>query len=135
MYKLSKRSLDELKGVHPDLVKVVKRAIEITSQDFLVTTGVRTQEEQDALYEQGRTKPGPIVTWTRNSNHLPKSDGYGYAVDLCPYPVDWDNVGKFTNIASAMLKAATELGVQMGWGGYYVKTKDYPHFELIKKGK
>ena len=62
MYKLSQRSLDALAGVHPDLIKVVKRAIETTKQDFLVTEGLRTTQRQQDLYAQGRTKHGSIVT-------------------------------------------------------------------------
>ena len=133
MYKLSQRSLDNLDGVHPDLVKVVKRAIQTTKQDFLVTAGLRTTAEQQALYAQGRTKPGSIVTKAdgvkNKSNHQAKSDGYGHAVDLVPYPVDWNDVSKFKAIANAMLLAASELRVKIEWGGLW-KFTDYPHFEL-----
>ena len=45
-YKLSTKSLSNLKGVHPDLVKVVKRAIELTECDFTVTEGLRIKQRQ-----------------------------------------------------------------------------------------
>ena len=116
-FTLSKASLDKLQGVHPKLVNVVKRAIELTKQDFKVLEGVRTPERQKELYAQGRTKPGPKVTWTLTSNHFvnPKT-GHGHAVDLVPYPVDWETLSKFDAIQKAMFAAAKELGVTIRWG-------------------
>lgn len=128
-YVLSQRSLDALKGVHPNMVRVVKRAIQITQQDFLVTEGVRTPERQRQLYAQGRTAPGPKVTWTLQSNHFLQKSGYGHAVDLCPYPVDWNSIPKFKAIESAMKQAALAEGVRIVAGADWSKP-DRPHFEL-----
>ena len=111
------------------MVRVVKRAIQITSQDFLITCGVRTPAEQAKLYAQGRTTPGPKVTWTLKSNHFVQKSGYGHAVDLCPFPVDWNDRRKFHVIASAMKQAALAEGVKIVWGGDW-GTPDLPHFEL-----
>lgn len=122
-----------LAGVHPDVVRVVKRAIEITAQDFIVTEGVRTPERQRELYAQGRTKPGKIVTKTLTSNHFKHADGYGHAVDLTPYPVDYEGPVKFPKheaIAKAMKAAAAELGVKIQWGGDWKGFVDRPHYEL-----
>ena len=139
-YSLSQRSLNNLKGVHPNLVAVVKRAIEITEQDFIVIEGVRTQARQDELWAQGRTKPGPIVTWTKDaSSHGIGKDGFGHAVDICPYPVDWSDISKFDAIYVAMMAAAQELGVRLRYGGDWdmdgiLREKgesDSPHFELV----
>lgn len=131
-YGLSARSLKALEGVHPDLVRVVKRAITITPQDFLVLEGVRTPERQRELYAQGRTKPGKKVTWTLVSNHFKKADGFGRAVDLCPFPVDWNDHKKFAAIAKAMKEAAKAEGVPLAWGGDWRTNKDSPHFELAR---
>lgn len=132
-YKLGTRSRENLKGVHPDLVKVVERAIELSTQDFTVIEGVRTQERQQELYAQGRTKPGNKVTNAdgvkNKSNHQVKSDGLGHAVDIVPYPVDWNSSVKFNNIAVAMKLAACQLGIDITWGGDW-KMLDLPHFEL-----
>jgi len=139
-YILSKRSLGNLEGVHPSLVAVVKRAIEITKQDFVVIEGVRTQARQDELWAQGRTKPGPIVTWTKDaSSHGIGADGYGHAVDIAPYPVDWNDTKKFDAIALAMFSAASEIGVRLRWGADWDMDgiprergeSDSPHFELV----
>lgn len=138
-YALGAKSLAKLEGVHPDLVKVVKRAIQISDQDFMVLEGVRTPARQKELYAQGRTKPGPKVTWTLTSNHFKQADGSGHAVDLVPYPVDWNTPSKFTAIAKAMLVAADDLGVKLRWGGNWdgddrpgeKGESDGPHFERL----
>lgn len=134
---LSARSLANLQGVHPRLVAVVQRAIQITTQDFSVLQSVRTQAEQDEKYAQGRTKPGPVVTWTRHSKHIPGADGYSHAVDL--FPGDWNTLAKFDTVAKAMFTAAAELGVSIRWGADWDRDgkprekgeTDSPHFEWV----
>ena len=120
MYKLSQRSLDRLKGVHPDLVKVVKRAIELTEHDFSVIEGVRSVETQREYVAKGVSK-------TMNSRHLT-----GHAVDLYPVgrPTPWD---KCAVVAKAMKKAADELGVPIVWGGDWRSFVDQPHYELDRR--
>lgn len=110
-YKLSQRSLGRLDGVNPNLVAVVKRAIEITTVDFGVTEGVRTLATQRGYVAAGKSQ-------TMNSMHLPQSDGYGHAVDLVAYvgsQVSWE-INLYDNIADAMKQAATEVGVGLRWG-------------------
>lgn len=131
-FSLSKRSTDNLQGVHPDLVRVVERAIQITRQDFTITEGIRTPARQAELYAQGRTKPGKVVTWTMNSNHFRHAQtGYGHAVDFCPFPVDWTKPAKFQAIAAAFKQAARELNVRIEWGGdWQARNRDLPHVQL-----
>ena len=132
-FKLGKTSLARLQGVDETLVNVVKRAIEISEVDFTVMEGVRTLERQRELYAQGRTAPGKIVTWTMKSRHIE-----GKAVDLVPYPLDWNDLEKFNKIKDAMLQAARELDVNLRWGadwdgdGKYREKGEYdsPHFEI-----
>ena len=105
-FKLSQRSLDRLEGVKPDLVKVVKRAIELTTVDFGVIEGVRTEERQKELVAKGASK-------TMKSKHLD-----GNAVDLMVY-VDgrgcWE-LNLYDEVADAMRTAAIEEGVPVRWG-------------------
>jgi peptidoglycan L-alanyl-D-glutamate endopeptidase CwlK len=137
-FSLGATSRARLKGVHPQLVRVVERAIELTTVDFMVLEGVRTPQRQRELYAQGRTKPGKVVTWTLTSNHFVKADGFGHAVDLCPWPVDWNDLEKFDAIAKAMFAAAAALGVRIRWGADWDRDgkrrergeTDSPHFEL-----
>lgn len=110
-YKLSKRSLARLEGVDDRMVRVVKRAIELTTVDFGVTEGVRTLETQKKYVAAGKSQ-------TMNSKHLPQSDGYGHAVDLVAYvgsKVSWET-NLYDNIADAMKQAAIEEGVPIRWG-------------------
>jgi len=110
-YKLGTRSLQKLSGVHPDLVAVVKRAIEISEQDFSVICGLRTIEEQKALVAKGASK-------TMKSYHLE-----GKAVDLAAYcdGIRWE-LNLYDEIADAMIKASKELGVTLTWGAAWHRT-------------
>lgn len=122
-YQLSKKSLSRLEGVHDDLVRVVKRAIEITTVDFTVLEGLRTKERQAQLLKAG-------ATTTMNSRHLT-----GHAVDLGALvggKVRWD-WPLYYKIADAMKAASAELDIPIEWGGDWKKFKDGPHFELNRR--
>ena len=122
---MDKLSEQKLKRVKADLVSVVKRAFEI-SPPFTVVQGNRTQAEQNALYAQGRTKPGNIVTWTKNSKHIG-----GNAIDFAALvngKISW-NDKLYPQIAAAFKRAAKELKVGIEWGGDW-KTKDWGHIQL-----
>lgn len=126
-YTFSTRSKNNLQGVHPHLVAIATRAINITSQDFIVIHGVRSREECMVNYGKGRTaaqcaaKGIPAsyarpkerkVTWLNNpfaSKHCKQKDGYGHAIDICPHPVDWSDIKKFDAIAKAMFEAEKQL--------------------------
>ncbi len=142
-FKLSQRSLDRLVGVHPKLVTVVRRAIEVSTVDFMVGEGVRSAERQAALYAQGRTKPGNIVTWVRVSQHQVKADGLGHAVDLWALDpggaIDWGSIPLYEAVYKAMFRAAGELGTAirsgMDWDRDGVLHEhgevDLAHYELV----
>ena len=119
-FKLSQRSLDRMKGVDERLVNVVKRAIEISEVDFIVTEGLRTKERQAELLKAGATR-------TMNSKHI-----VGKAVDLAAVvdgQVRWD-WPLYSKLATAMKRAAEILNVKIEWGGDWVTFKDGPHFQL-----
>jgi len=120
-YKLGTRSLQNLSGVHPDLVAVVKLAISITEQDFTVIEGVRNINRQRELYKAGKST-------TMNSRHIT-----GHAVDMVPWPVDWNDLERFEVVAEAMKTAAEELDIPIVWGGDWKSFYDAPHFELDRK--
>jgi peptidoglycan LD-endopeptidase CwlK len=120
-YVLGKRSKERLEGVHPDLVAVVERAIEISKVDFTVLEGVRTRERQKELFDKGASK-------TMNSRHLT-----GHAVDLAPWPIDWNDLGRFRIMSEAVKMASVELEVPVTWGGDWRSFYDGPHFELDRK--
>lgn len=149
-FKLGDASILELTNVHEDLVSVVKRALELTVQDFAVHDGIRSVVEQKKLMAAGASK-------TMDSRHLT-----GHAVDLVPYingklRWEWEPIYK---IADAVRIAAKELEIPIRWGGawdinftdsealpeylvsdYVTRLKkagkkafiDGPHFELSRK--
>lgn len=122
-YRLSTISRNNLRGVHPDLVRVVERAIQITPVDFRVLEGLRSKAQQRKNIEKG-------VSWTMNSRHLT-----GHAVDLVPMigkEISW-SWPLFYPLADAVKKAAAELHIPIKWGGDWKKNKDGPHFELDRK--
>lgn len=120
MFTLGPRSVLRLQGVHPDLVKVVHRAIQLTPVDFTVLEGLRTLERQKTLVAAGASK-------TMNSRHLT-----GHAVDLGAWvdgQVRWD-WPLYHQIAAAMKAAAKELTIPLEWGGDWRTFKDGPHYQL-----
>ena len=126
--KLGKRSLDRLVGVHPSLVAVFKKACESMPFDITVLEGLRTAERQAELLKQGATK-------VKVSRHMS-----GNAIDIAPYPIDWNDTERFKIVAHHMFAAAKELGIVIRWGGNWSRIDetvkptssfvDMPHFEL-----
>jgi len=148
-FKLSKRSQDNLLGVDPTLVSIVRRAIQITTVDFAVTEGVRSAKRQQELFAKGATQ-------TLQSKHLT-----GRAVDLVAFiggRISWE-LNLYDEIADAMRLAALEKNAGVRWGAawnipdirhwsgtmeeamhHYVDARrklgqrpfiDAPHFELV----
>lgn len=128
--EFSKSSLSKLKGVHPDLVRVVMRCAKDWKDKqftFGITCGVRTIEEQRVLVKKGASR-------TMNSRHIPAKNGFSHAVDVVAMidgkaKWDWPLYGK---IAKAMKSAAKAEKVPLEWGGDWVSFKDGPHFQLPK---
>lgn len=119
-FRFSKRSRARMEGVHPELVAVTKRALELTDVDFSVIEGMRTVSRQRELVARGASK-------TMNSRHLT-----GHAIDIAPYidgEIRWD-WPPFYKLAKAMKEAARELCVDLEWGGDWRTFKDGPHFQL-----
>lgn len=140
MPRFSQRSKDALVGVHPRLVQLMEAAIIDTPVDFTITEGVRTDARQKQLYAQGRTTKGPIVTskngTTNKSNHQPKADGFGHAVDLYPFVggkllvTERETVPHLQTIAKHIKATAAKLNINITWGGDWRTPYDPPHFEL-----
>ena len=120
MFTLGPTSILRLKGLHPDLVKVVQRAIQISTVDFTVLEGLRSLERQKALVAAGASQ-------TMKSRHLD-----GHAVDLGAWvddKVDW-SWPLYSKVADAMKQAAKDVNVPIEWGGDWTTFKDGPHFQL-----
>ena len=126
--KLTFASYAKLRGVHPDLVRVVLRCAADWADPatgFIVTCGVRTLEEQKILKAKGASK-------TLRSRHLKAANGFAHAVDLaCTIKgqVRWD-FPLYDKLAKRMKAAAKKEGVLLEWGGDWKTFKDGPHFQL-----
>jgi len=121
-FKLSERSLSRMRGVDPDLVAIVHRAIELTPIDFMVTEGLRTRERQKQLVAAGASR-------TMNSRHI-----IGQAIDFAAIvdgDVRWD-WPLYAKIAPAFKQAAKELGHRITWGGDWPRFRDGPHIQIEK---
>lgn len=120
MNKFSQRSENNLKGVNADLVKIVRRALQLSPVDFGITEGLRTVERQRQMVATGKSQ-------TMNSRHIT-----GHAVDVFAYPTsdgswEWKY---YEQIATAFKQAAKELNIPVEWGGDWKTLKDGPHFQL-----
>jgi len=120
---LGQRSLSRLEGVHPDLVRVVKKAAAMSPLDFTVLEGLRTLDRQKQLIAAGASS---LKDPTR-SRHVT-----GHAVDLAPMiggTVRWD-WPLYHQLAAVVKDAAKAENVSIQWGGDWRTFKDGPHWEL-----
>jgi peptidoglycan L-alanyl-D-glutamate endopeptidase CwlK len=125
---ISKTSETRLKGVHPDLVRVVRRCArdwKDPDTGWIITCGRRTLAEQKLLLAKGATR-------TLRSRHIPAANGYSHAVDFaCTIKGvprwDWPLYHK---LAKAVKAAAKAEKVPIEWGGDWTTFKDGPHYQL-----
>lgn len=119
-FSFSERSINNMKGVHPDLRSVFHAAITLTEVDFVITEGLRSFSRQQELHDNGATK-------TMNSRHLT-----GHAMDVVALvggEVRWD-WPLYEKIATAVKAAANLQQIDVEWGGDWTSFKDGPHFQL-----
>lgn len=136
--QVMKKSAARLNGLHP----VVKQAAELLIErsykrgvPIVITQGLRTIAEQNALYNQGRTLPGLIVTNARGGHSY---HNFGLAIDFALLMPDGKNVswdmrrdGDFDRTFDwlEVVEEAKKIGFE--WGGDWKTFKDYPHFEMV----
>lgn len=127
MFEFGERSLRNLEGVNPKLQQLAKEALQESKVDFLITEGLRTKERQKELVAKGLSN-------TMKSKHIT-----GHAIDIVPYPIDWNDWGKFLEIYEVFKVASAKNGIKFRWGGDWnmngtfkdERFMDGPHFELI----
>jgi peptidoglycan LD-endopeptidase CwlK len=122
-FRFGTRSERFLGEVHPDLARVMRKALSLSEIDFAVTEGRRTNARQKRLVAAGASR-------TLNSRHLT-----GHAVDVVPFidgQARWD-WPLFHRLALAVSEAARLEQVPIIWGGNWRTFKDGPHFELERK--
>ena len=130
MPKFGKRSKERLKTCHADIRMVMNEVIKYV--DCSILEGHREKERQNQLYDEGKTK---VLYPNGRHNDYPSN-----AVDVVPYPVNWQDRERMTLFAGFVLGVANQMGVNLRWGGdwdqdWYVhdnKFDDFPHFEIKK---
>ena len=118
--KWSNASLSKLQGIHPDLRRVMDRALQEAAIDFRVLEGLRTLARQKQLVASGASQ-------TLRSRHLT-----GHAVDIAPLvggKVSWD-WPLYHRLAPAVKLASQAEGVAIEWGGDWRSFPDGPHWQL-----
>ena len=103
MPHFGKRSKQRLKGVDTKLVNVLNELVKI--MDVTIIEGLRSQERQDELVAKGASK-------TKYSKHI-----QGKAVDLAPYPIDWEDRERFHYMGGMVRGIGQQLNVNIRWGG------------------
>ena len=119
MPSFSKQSRDKLQKLHPDLVKILAEAIKYI--DFTVLCTYRGREEQDKAYKEGKSKA--------KYGQSPHNCNPALAVDVAPYPIDWEDKKRFEELARMLQYCADREEIQITWGGNF-SFVDMPHFEL-----
>ena len=129
MYKYSNKSLKFLYECHTDLQNIMCELIKI--YDVTIICGHRGEEEQNKLFLEGRSK-----LKFPNSNHNSRP---ALAIDVVPYPIDWDDLNRFYFMSGIIKSISANLGLKVRWGGDWNNNNsfkdqsfnDLPHFELI----
>lgn len=119
-FRFGTRSNNNLKGVKPELVKLMKESIVNSPYDFMITCGLRTKEQQKVLVATGKSR-------TMKSKHLT-----GDAVDIAVLfngEVSWE-LKYYKEVATHVKKMAKTLGIRVTWGGDWSGFIDGPHFQL-----
>ena len=128
MPKFGRRSRNNLATCHEDLQKVFNEVIKTV--DCSVIEGHRSEERQNKLYDEGKTK----VRYPKGRHNASPSN----AADVVPYPIDWEDRERFHLFAGYVLGVARGMGITLRWGGDWNmnfevddnKFDDFPHFEL-----
>lgn len=133
-YHFSHRSKSNLQTVDKRLRMLANRAIDII--DFTVLEGRRSKGRQNRLYEKGKSK----LQWPESKHNVEDPDDLAKAIDVAPYPIDWEQKDEFILLGGIMIALAHEMGIDLRWGGdwdgdndlYDQSFDDLVHFELAE---
>ena len=120
MPKFGKRSKERLRGIDARLVSVLNELVKI--MDVTIIEGLRSEQRQEKLLKEGSTK-------TKFSKHIT-----GKAVDLAPYPIDWEDRDRFHYMGGMIRGIAKQLNINVRWGGDWDsdgETKDNRFDDLV----
>ena len=127
MFKLSKRSTSRLFGTDPRIMEIVQLALTITPVDFGIPEygGLRSMPTQNQLFTRGLSKCDGVDKLSKHQS--------GTAFDVYAYAdgkANW-STKDMTQVAAAILQAASILKYPLEWGGHWKSWRDMPHFQLV----
>jgi peptidoglycan LD-endopeptidase CwlK len=123
MPQFSRRSLDNLATCHPALQLLFQEAIK--EADFVVLEGHRGREAQNKAFRDGKSG----LPWPNSKHNQVPS----LAADVAPWPLDWEDTGRFKTLATVIKAAAGRLNISIEWGGDW-RSVDMPHWQLSENG-
>jgi len=142
MPSFSNRSLDKLNTCHPDLQRLFRNVIQY--YDCTILEGLRTDERQYELFRQGKSKLDGEHKRSKHQSVIPDDERLSpslisRAVDVAPYPIDWNDTKRFYHFGGLVKGIALQLDIPIRWGGDWDGDNDLndqtffdlPHFELI----
>lgn len=130
MPKFGLTSQERLNTCHLDIQKVMNEVIKL--YDFTILEGERSLEQQQKYFKENLSKLDGI---NKKSKHQSKPS---LAIDIAPYPIDWNDTKRFYFLAGLVIAKADELGIKIRWGGSWNRSFDFNqnkfndlvHFEL-----
>ena len=120
MASFGKRSSERVATCHPDLQKILHEAIKM--YDFTVLCGHRGKEDQNNAFAANKSNK----QWPDGRHNSTPAT----AVDIAPWPIDWDDVAEFHYLAGIIMAVAEKYDIKLTWGGRWTHPKDCPHFQL-----
>lgn len=121
MPTFSQTSAKRLATCDPRLQEIMNEVVKM--YDISILCGHRGEEEQNAAHMEGRSK----LVWPESNHNVVPSR----AVDIAPYPIDWDDINRFHFMAGVVTTVAAQHGYKIRWGGDWATFFDGPHFELV----
>ena len=129
MPRFSQKSINRLNTCHPELRRLFENVVE--TFDCSIVYGFRGNDEQDKLFDEGKSK---LKGGQSKHNRFPS-----LAVDVAPYPIDWDDTKRFYYFAGYVKRTAEDMKIKIRWGGDWdgdnnlndQSFMDLVHFELI----
>ena len=141
MAYFSDKSKEKLDSCHASIIQLFYKVIE--HQDCIVIYGHRTPEEQMEIFKQGRelvngewriVDSSKVRTYKDGVKE--KSDHNIYpsrAVDIAPYPLDWNDITRFIAFGNYVKGVADTMGIRIKWGGDWESFKDYAHWYVERE--
>lgn len=134
MPKFSESSASKLATCHPELIRLFNEVVKY--HDCTIICGVRSDFDQKKAFAEGKSKKDGVKN--RSMHQTSKEHPYSRAVDVSPFPIDWNDLKRFYFFAGIVKGVASQLGIKLRWGGDWDSDNDFkdnsfndlPHFEL-----